>query len=335
MGNCVMLDAGSGGRASQRLINQIFLRHFDNEILAKMDDAAILASKSQKLSISTDSYTVSPLFFLGGSIGTLAINGTVNDVAMAGAKPLWLTAAFIIEEGLPLETLEAVVLDMAEAAQRAGVRVVSGDTKVVPKGACDKLFINTTGVGEIYSDISPSGSLAQIGDAVLVSGAMGDHGLAVMAAREDITFLSEVRSDCAPLNQMIARIIERAGMPHVLRDPTRGGLATTLNEIAQQSQVGIIIEEKTIPVHNLVIDGCSFLGLDPLYLANEGKVICILPKSCAEAALSAMREFSHGEEAALIGEIVSAHPEKVSMQTKIGGKRFLGMLEGAQLPRIC
>lgn len=335
MEDCILLDAGSGGRASQRLIADCFQRHFSNTILNRMDDAALLEMDMQgPLAMSTDSYTVTPLFFPGGSIGTLAVHGTVNDVSMLGARPRFLSCAFIIEEGLPVETLERIVKDMAEAAQHAGVQIVTGDTKVVQRGACDRIFINTTGIGVITADPAPSGHNAKPGDVVLVSGAMGDHGLTIMAHREGLSFLSDVQSDSAPLNNMLQNVLHAVEEVHVLRDPTRGGLATTLNEIAQQSGVGIVLEESAIPVHESVRSGCSFLGLDPLYLANEGKCICILPAADAGAALEAMRNSPYGREAAIIGRVEEGKPQ-VRLTTPIGGQRLLGMLEGAQLPRIC
>ena len=317
MEDCILLDAGSGGRASQRLIADCFQRHFSNTILNRMDDAALLEMDMQgPLAMSTDSYTVTPLFFPGGSIGTLAVHGTVNDVSMLGARPRFLSCAFIIEEGLPVETLERIVKDMAEAA------------------ACDRIFINTTGIGVITADPAPSGHNARPGDVVLVSGAMGDHGLTIMAHREGLSFLSDVQSDSAPLNNMLQNVLHAVEEVHVLRDPTRGGLATTLNEIAQQSGVSIVLEESAIPVHESVRSGCSFLGLDPLYLANEGKCICILPAADADAALEAMRNSPYGREAAIIGRVEEGKPQ-VRLTTPIGGQRLLGMLEGAQLPRIC
>lgn len=335
MEDCILLDAGSGGRASQRLIADCFQRHFSNTILNRMDDAALLEMDMQgPLAMSTDSYTVTPLFFSGGSIGTLAVHGTVNDVSMLGARPRFLSCAFIIEEGLPVETLERIVKDMAEAAQHAGVQIVTGDTKVVQRGACDRIFINTTGIGVITADPAPSGHNARPGDVVLVSGAMGDHGLTIMAHREGLSFLSDVQSDSAPLNNMLQNVLHAVEEVHVLRDPTRGGLATTLNEIAQQSGVSIVLEESAIPVHESVRSGCSFLGLDPLYLANEGKCICILPAADADAALEAMRNSPYGREAAIIGRVEEGKPQ-VRLTTPIGGQRLLGMLEGAQLPRIC
>ena len=335
MEDCILLDAGSGGRASQRLIADCFQRHFSNTILNRMDDAALLEMDMQgPLAMSTDSYTVTPLFFPGGSIGTLAVHGTVNDVSMLGARPRFLSCAFIIEEGLPVETLERIVKDMAEAAQHAGVQIVTGDTKVVQRGACDRIFINTTGIGVITADPAPSGHNARPGDVVLVSGAMGDHGLTIMAHREGLSFLSDVQSDSAPLNNMLQNVLHAVEEVHVLRDPTRGGLATTLNEIAQQSGVSIVLEESAIPVHESVRSGCSLLGLDPLYLANEGKCICILPAADADAALEAMRNSPYGREAAIIGRVEEGKPQ-VRLTTPIGGQRLLGMLEGAQLPRIC
>ena len=334
MDDCLLLDAGSGGRASQRLIAQCFMRHFANPLLERMDDAALLTDITGPLAMSTDSYTVTPLFFAGGSIGSLAVHGTVNDVAMLGARPRYLSCGFILEEGLSLETLERVVADMGAAAREAGVSIVTGDTKVVPRGACDKIFINTTGIGQVFASPVPSGHNARPGDAVLVSGAMGDHGLTVMGSREGLSFLTDVASDSAPLNHMIEDIINTVGEVHVLRDPTRGGLATTLNEIAEQSQVSIVLDETSVPVHEAVRNGCSFLGMDPLYLANEGKCICIVPEASAEAALEAMRRSPYGKEAARIGT-VSEGKAQVALLTRIGGRRLLGMLEGAQLPRIC
>ncbi len=335
MSASLLLDAGSGGRASQRLIREYFLRHFANPILTNLDDAALLPASERPLAMSTDSYTVSPLFFPGGSIGSLAIHGTVNDVAMLGAKPRWLSCAFILEEGFLLAELESILADMAKAAHEADIKIVTGDTKVVPKGVCDKMFINTTGIGEIYAVPAPSGHKAQPGDAILVSGSLGDHGLTIMAARNELSFLSDVRSDSAPLAKMVADIIEACGEVHVLRDPTRGGLATTLNEIAEQSGLCLEIEESTLPIHESVRSGCSFLGLDPLYLANEGKLICILPQDKAEQALKAMRQSPYGKEAARIGLVKEGTRAELRLKTRIGGSRILGMLEGAQLPRIC
>lgn len=333
MEKCLLLDAGSGGRASQRLIAECFVRHFKNPILDVMDDAALL-DLDGPLAMSTDSYTVTPLFFPGGSIGSLAVHGTVNDVAMLGARPKYLTCAMVLEEGLSCEVLDRVVADMAEAAARSNVCIVTGDTKVVPKGACDSMFINTTGIGSIVRMPAPSGHSARPGDAILVSGAMGDHGLAIMAARENLP-LEGVASDSAPVNGLVEAVLAAVPEVHVLRDPTRGGLATTLNEIAGQSGVGMLIEEGEIPVHPEVAGGCSFLGLDPLYLANEGKCICIVPGQYADRALQAMQSVPCGREAHIIGRVTEEHAGRVILRTRIGGERFLGMLEGALLPRIC
>jgi hydrogenase expression/formation protein HypE len=334
MDKTLLLDAGSGGRASQRLIAECFMRHFANPVLEVMDDAALLDIQGPA-AMSTDTYTVTPLFFPGGSIGTLAVHGTVNDVAMLGACPKYLTCAFVLEEGLSLDLLDRVAADMAKAAASAGVAIVTGDTKVVPRGACDKLFVNTAGLGPLIREPAPSGHSARPGDAVLVSGAVGDHGLTIMAARDGLSFASDVQSDSAPLNGLVKDLFDAVPEVHVLRDPTRGGLATTLNEIAQQSGVSIVLNERDIPVHEQVAGGCSFLGIDPLYLANEGKCICILPREHAEKALEAMHASPFGREARLIGEVRADHPGRVSLKTAIGGERFLGMLEGALLPRIC
>lgn len=335
MRQLIQLDAGSGGRASQRLIQAIFYKYLQNDILASMNDAALLPAQTRPMSMSTDSYTVTPLVFPGGNIGDLAVNGTVNDIAMLGATPLWLSAGFIIEEGLPVATLETVVQAMAKACQTANVKIVTGDTKVVPRGACDGLFINTAGIGDVYAATPPSGDRAEPGDAVILSGAIGDHGLTIMAARAEVTFLTDVSSDSAPLADMIRAVIEAAAPVHVLRDPTRGGLATTLNEIAVQSGVSIEVDEKAIPIHAAVSDGCSFIGLDPLYLANEGKCVCILPEERADAALRTMRASPYGREAAIIGRVTEKSRGRVVLRTMIGGERLLAMLEGDQLPRIC
>jgi hydrogenase expression/formation protein HypE len=333
----LLLDCGSGGRASQRLIGECFLRRFANPVLERLDDAALLDLHGP-LAMSTDSYTVTPLFFPGGSIGTLAVHGTVNDVAMLSARPRFLSCAVILEEGLDMDVLERVAHDMAEAAREAEVLIVAGDTKVVPRGACDKIFITTTGLGEVLAVPAPSGSRARPGDAVLVSGTMGDHGLTVMAQRTGLSFASDARSDSAPLGRM-AEALVGLGDIHVLRDPTRGGLATALNEIAAQSGCAVAIREADIPVRESVRDACSLLGLDPLYLANEGKLICILPESKAEAALDVMRGSTYGKDAARIGTVpepdAELRPGRLVLETPIGGRRLLSMLEGDQLPRIC
>ncbi len=335
----LLLDYGSGGKASQRLISELFIKYFSNPVLNQLNDAALL-DIGGPIAMSTDSYTVDPLEFPGGNIGTLAVHGTVNDVAMLGAEPRYLSCAFILEEGLSMALLERMVASMAQAAQKAGVSIVTGDTKVVPRGAADKMFINTTGIGQIITPNPPSGANARAGDAVLVSGSMGDHGLTVLSQRAGLAISPHVSSDSAALNHM-ANALARALPVHVLRDPTRGGLATTLNEIALQSGALCLIEEEKIPVLADVAAGCSVLGLDPLYLANEGKLICILPQEHAEQALEIMRSFPEGRAATQIGRIHRPEDQRggkagqVLLQTALGGKRLLGMLEGEQLPRIC
>ncbi len=329
------LDAGSGGRASQRLIQDLFLKYFNNPVLNTMNDAALLELKSP-LAFSTDSFVITPLEFKGGNIGNLAVHGTVNDVAMLGARPRYISTACILEEGLDLALLERIVASIAKAAEEANVIIATGDTKVVPKGACDKIFINTTGIGEILVDTPPSGDRAKDGDAVLISGNLGDHALAIMAARENFSFIQTISSDCASLNHIIEKLVTSISSVHVLRDPTRGGLATTLGEIAGQSNVDIVLDEKAIPVAKDVSSACALLGLDPLYLANEGKFICILPQEDAQKALEIMQSFEEGKNAKIIGRVQESKGKaKVSLRTHIGGERLLPMLEGAQLPRIC
>jgi len=334
MSEKVLLDYGSGGRASQRLISRLFLGNLGNDELNRLNDAAELAV-SGRVAMSTDSFTVDPIFFPGGNIGSLAVHGTVNDVAMMGAIPKYMTCAYIIEEGLPMDDLEKIVVSMAEAVKHAGVLIVSGDTKVVPKGAVDKIFINTTGIGDIIADPAPSGDAARPGDAVLISGTIGDHGLTILGTREGLDFEAEVKSDSAALNHLLVRLVRELPEVHVLRDPTRGGLATTLNEITASSGVCCELNENSLPIRPEVRGGCSILGLDPLYLANEGKFICILPEAHAEKALEIMRADPLGADACRIGTMTDANPGKVVLVTGLGGKRLLGMLEGEQLPRIC
>ncbi len=335
----ILLDHGNGGRAAQRLVKDLFLRHFSNPYLDSMDDAARVILHGET-AVSTDSYTVDPLEFPGGDIGSLAVHGTVNDVSMLGAQPLYLSAAFIIEEGLEFSLLERIVASMGQAATECGVRIITGDTKVVPRGAADRLFINTTGIGRILTPSPPHGAGAKPGDAILISGSMGDHGLTIMASRDSLSLDGSLRSDSAPLNRMVEALVTEVGDIHVLRDPTRGGLATTLNEIAVQSAVSMEIDENAIPILPSVSAGCSVLGLDPLYLANEGKLICILPESLSDKALSVMKTFSQGKMAVKIGKIIPAQaspgkPGRVILRTIMGGSRLLPMLEGEQLPRIC
>ncbi len=330
----VLLDHGSGGRASLRLIQNIFLSCFGNSILDSLDDAAVLEIEG-RLAMSTDTFTVDPPFFPGGDIGSLAVHGTSNDVSMLGAEPLYLSCAFVLEEGLPLATLEAVVASMGRSLKETSLRIVTGDTKVVPKGAVDKLFINTTGIGRLLVENPPRGRRAEAGDAILISGTVGDHGLAVLSKREGMQFDSPIISDSAMLHPLVLSLLQAVPDINVLRDPTRGGLATTLNEIAQQSAQEFVIREEAIPIQGAVAEGCSFLGLDPLYLANEGKFLCILPQSKARQALDVLQAHPLGRSAQCIGEVRSGHPGRVVLQTEFGGERFLRMLEGEQMPRIC
>ena len=330
----ILLDHGSGGRASHELIEKVFVPRFQNPVLNDLNDSAVFDVNGAKLAFTTDSYVVDPIFFPGGDIGSLAVCGTVNDLAMRGAWPRYLSVGFIIEEGFPINDLEQILISMERAAREAGISVVTGDTKVVPKGNADKIFINTAGIGLIPKGIDIAGQNARPGDLVLISGTMGDHGLTILSKREGLSFESSLKSDAAPLNHLVREMLA-AGEIHVLRDPTRGGLATTLNEIARQSQVGIEIYEEAVPIRESVVAAAEILGLDPFYIANEGKLIAILPASQAEAVLAAMKKNSYGQDSAVIGEVKEEHPGKVVMKTIIGGKRLMDMLAGEQLPRIC
>ncbi|CAB5128435.1 [NiFe] hydrogenase metallocenter assembly protein HypE [Olavius algarvensis associated proteobacterium Delta 3] len=331
----ILLDHGSGGKLSHLLTTEIILPFFDNTILAQLDDGAVFAIDGRRLAFSTDSYTVDPIFFPGGDIGDLAINGTVNDISMCGAVPLFLSAGLIIEEGFPMDDLKRILASMQAAAKAAGIQIVTGDTKVVPKGAVDKIFINTSGVGSLRPDIRVSSGMAHIGDRIIISGSIADHGVTILTRREGLTFDAPITSDTAPLNHMVRNMFEVSTDIHVLRDPTRGGLGTALNEIAMKSNAGIHIEEKRIPVKDAVAGLCELLGFDPLYLANEGKLIAFVPGEQSEAVLEAMKQEPFGEDACIIGEVVDEHPGKVVMTTPIGGKRIVDMLTGEQLPRIC
>ncbi len=343
-GDLIVLAHGSGGRLSHDLVEQLFLRYFRSPALLQLDDAAVLdlaglpsPGPSARLAFSTDSYVVSPLFFPGGDIGKLAVCGTVNDVSMSGARPLWLSAGFIIEEGLPLADLERIVASMAATAGQAGVQIVAGDTKVVDRGNADKLFINTTGLGIIPPGLEIAGHRARPGDAVLLSGTIGDHGMTIMTQREGLRFDSPLESDCTPLNGLVAAVLSSLseGSVHCLRDPTRGGLATTLNELAGRSGVGIEIDEAAVPVREPVRAACELLGLDPLYVANEGKAVAIVAPQAAETALAAMQAHEQGRQAAIIGFVTDDHPGRVALRTSLGARRLVGMLAGEQLPRIC
>jgi hydrogenase expression/formation protein HypE len=331
----ILLDHGSGGKIANQLIADMMLPAFNNPYLSQGNDGAILDLTSGRLAFSTDSYVVDPIFFPGGNIGDLAVNGTVNDIAMCGAEPKYLSAGFIIEEGFLINDLEKIILSMSEAAQKAGVYIVTGDTKVVPKGAADKIFINTAGIGIIPGNVQISGDLAQPGDQILLSGSIADHGVTILTQRQGLSFESPIKSDSAALNHMVQEILAAGIDIHVLRDPTRGGVGTTLNEIAGQSQVGINISEDKIPVKKPVAGICELLGLDPLYVANEGKLLAFVKKEHAEKALDLMQKNPLGKDACIIGEVVSDHPGTVIMKTPIGGERIVDMLTGEQLPRIC
>ena len=330
----IIMGHGSGGKLTAQLVNNLFLPAFDNPYLRKLDDQAILPAGAARLAFTTDSFVVTPLFFPGGDIGELAVNGTVNDLAMSGARPLFLSAAFIIEEGLPLEDLSRVVDSMARAAKAAGVAIVTGDTKVVNKGSADKLFVTTSGVGLIEGDCGITASNARPGDAIIVSGSIGDHGMAVMSVREGLEFESEIRSDTAPLYGLVKRMMD-AGDIHAMRDPTRGGLATSLCEIAAASAVGIEIDSTAVLVREDVKGACEILGLDPLFVANEGKLVAFVPPDCATAMVSTMRDHPSGRDAKIIGKVVDDHVPMVLLKTEIGGRRILDLPFTEQLPRIC
>lgn len=337
----IILGHGSGGRMSYDLISKVFASPFDNPILRQGDDAGVVvipndsSALGSKIAISTDSHVVTPLFFPGGDIGKLAVCGTVNDVAMMGARPLYLTAGFILEEGLDFELLKKVVESMRLTALEASVQIIAGDTKVVQKGKADGLYINTTGVGIIPGNVHISGCNAQPGDVVIVSGSIGDHGIAVLAARGELNFDTQITSDVAPLNGLISSMLEATHEIHVLRDPTRGGLATTLNEIALQSRIGITIHEAAIPVKPAVSAACEMLGFDPLYVANEGKLVAVVKKNVADKVLSVMKNHPLAGEASIIGIITDNPGDRVTLRTNFGTTRIIDMLSGEMLPRIC
>lgn len=326
---------GSGGRASAQLIDTLFVEVFDNELLRQHNDQATFDIGAGRMVISTDAHVVSPLFFPGGDIGCLSVHGTINDVAMAGAQPLYLAASFILEEGFPLADLKRIVDSMAAAARAAHVAIVTGDTKVVEQNKGDGVFITTTGVGVVPPGIDIRGDRAQPGDAILVSGSIGDHGVAVMALREELSFDTNLHSDTAALHTLVAAMIDVVPDIHCLRDPTRGGLGTTLNELAQQSGCGMMIQENALPIKPEVNAACEFLGLDPFYVANEGKLVAICAKEDAEKLLATMRAHPLGKDAAMIGEVIADEHGFVQMQTAFGGNRVVDWLTGEQLPRIC
>lgn len=330
----ILLAHGSGGKLAHDLVEKSFVKTLANPLLARLDDSAVF-NLSGRLAFTTDSYVVSPIFFPGGDIGRLAVCGTVNDLAMSGARPLYLSLAFIIEEGLSLAELEQVVNSVRLAAGEAGVEIVTGDTKVVPRGSADRLFINTAGVGLIPEGVDIAGDKARPGDKVILSGAIGDHGIAVISQREGLSFVTRLKSDCAPLGGLVAEMIAASQSINCLRDPTRGGLATTLNELAKQSKVSIRIEEKAIPVREEVLGACEMLGFDPLYVANEGKLVAIVPDKDADKILKAMKNNKYAEEAVIIGGVVAEPSGRVVMKTVLGGHRIVDMLVGDLLPRIC
>jgi len=334
----ILLAHGSGGKLTQELLDRVFFRYFGNVLLNKKDDAAVWSLPSThclRMAITTDSYVVKPIFFPGGDIGKLAVCGTINDLAMTGAQPLYLTAGFIIEEGFLISDLEKIVASMAKTAQLAKIEIIAGDTKVVEKGDVDRLFINTAGIGTIDESIDISSINAKPGDAVILSGPVDMHGLAVLSQREGLRFSFPLASDCAPLNGLVARMVNHKNQIHCLRDPTRGGLATTLNELAIQSQVGIEIEEASIPVPEEVRAACEMLGLDPLYVANEGKLVAIVASEAEKAILERMHSHPYGREGAVIGRVTADHPGRVALKTRFGARRILSLLNGEQLPRIC
>jgi hydrogenase expression/formation protein HypE len=331
----VVMGHGAGGRMMNDLIRHLFAAEFQNDLLGQMADATVLQPGSGRLAFSTDSFVVSPLFFPGGDIGELAVNGTVNDLAMSGAVPRYLSAGFILEEGLPMEVLGRLCASMARACKAAGVQIATGDTKVVNKGHGDGIYINTSGIGLIPEAVRIGPSQARPGDVVLVSGTMGDHGIAIMSVREGLNFQTEIKSDTAPLNGLVAAMLERTTDVHCLRDATRGGLAAVLNELAEASQVGIEFEESRVPVRPEVMAACEMLGLDPLFIANEGKLVALVPEAHAAGILAAMRSHSYGKDAAIIGRVVEDHPGMVLAKTSIGGMRVVDLPAGELLPRIC
>jgi hydrogenase expression/formation protein HypE len=336
----VTLAHGGGGSAMKDLIDDVFLEAFDNPLLAPLDDQArlnmqSLAAQGARLAFTTDSFVVDPLVFPGGDIGKLAVCGTVNDLAVGGAVPLYLSCAVIIEEGLPIEFLRQIARSMSDTAEQAGVQIVTGDTKVVNKGACDKMFITTTGIGTIVPELDLAAHRVRPGDCVLVNGPLGDHGAAILAARGELALESLIASDCAPVHHLIAALLSAAPGTRFIRDPTRGGIATVLNEIAEAGQVAIEIDETSTPLREEVRGLCEILGLDPLYLANEGKIVAVVPPGDSERALVAMREQPLGKNSSLIGRVISGAPGRVTMRTVFGGSRIVDMLVGEQLPRIC
>ncbi len=331
----IQLAHGAGGKLSSDLIEKIFLPRFGNKTLDKLEDQAILENVGERLAFTTDSFVVDPIFFPGGNIGDLAVNGTINDVAMSGAKPLYLSVGFILEEGLSLKILHKIALSIEFAVKQAGVQIVTGDTKVVNKGSCDKLFINTSGIGSVPDGVNISAANIKQGDKIIISGTVADHGMAVMTTREDLSFKSHVISDTAALNGLVDDMLKVTKNIHAMRDPTRGGVATTLNEFARQSNVGIQLYSDSIPVKPEVRGACEVLGIDPLYVANEGKLIVVIPGGIADDMLSIMKAHKLGKDSQIIGEVVEKNPGIVVQNTGLGANRIVDMPIGEQLPRIC
>lgn len=331
----ILLAHGSGGKLTNDLIRKMFLPQFRNEHLEALNDGAILPPfDGRNITVSTDSFVIDPIFFPGGNIGSLAVHGTVNDIAMCGAEPLYLSVGFIIEEGLPMEDLWNIVQSMEEAAKSAGVNIVTGDTKVVDKGKCDHIFINTTGIGAVWPGLNVGANRIETGDKIIISGDIARHGMAIMSVREGLEFESAIESDSASLADLV-NTMRQAGEIHALRDPTRGGVSSALNELADASGLGFVLDEESIPIREQVSAACEILGLDPLYVANEGKLLAFVRDEDAGTVLDAMRKHSMGREAAIIGEVVDDHPKMVLLKSRIGGKRVVDMLTGEQLPRIC
>lgn len=331
----VQLAHGSGGRMSAELVAKFFQPRFSNPFLDRLEDQAVLPRPPGRLAFSTDTFVVDPLFFPGGSIGDLAVNGTVNDVCMSGATPLYLSAGFVLEEGLPLAVLHRILLDMERAARQAGVAVVTGDTKVVPRGSCDKIFINTTGLGVVPEGLTLAAASLAVGDQIILSGTLADHGMAVMTCRQGLSFQASITSDTASLQNLVGAMLAVGGAIRAMRDPTRGGLAATLNEFARSSRMGLVVERGLIPVRPEVVAACEILGIDPLTVANEGKLVAVVEAKIAGAMVTAMRKHPLGREATVIGEVVSAHPGLVAVKNSLGVSQALEMPLGEQLPRIC
>ena len=335
MDDTITLSHGSGGVQTNKLINEVFFKYFNNDILSQMNDAAQVDIDFKRLAFTTDSFVVNPIFFNGGNIGKLAVCGTVNDLAVSGAKPLYLTSAFIIEEGFSIKELEEIVKSMAEEANKAGVKIVAGDTKVVEKGSVDGIFINTSGIGRMYENVDINCANARVGDVIIINGTLGDHGMTIMCERNKLGFEGDLKSDCACLNSLVNVMLEAYPGVHVIRDATRGGVAAVLNEISEFSSVVIALEEKDLPLKEEVKGASEMLGLDPLYIANEGKLCAFIPKEYAEKVLDAMKRHPLGAEAKIIGCVTEELGKKVYLNTVVGGKRLVDMPSGIQLPRIC